>query len=89
MNMQESFIRLKNVEDRTGLKKSMVYDLMSRGEFPKSIKIGERAVAWVESEVDAINAARMAEKSADEIRELVKSLMAKRQQMANEILAAA
>ena len=87
--MQESFIRLKKVEDRTGLKKSMVYDLMSRGEFPKSIKIGERAVAWIESEVDAINAARMAEKSADEIRELVKNLMAKRQQMANEILAAA
>ena len=87
--MQESFIRLKKVESKTGLKKSMVYDLMSRGEFPKSIKIGERAVAWIESEVDAINAARMAEKSADEIRELVKNLMAKRQQMANEILAAA
>ncbi len=87
--MQESLIRLKKVEDRTGLKKSMVYDLMSRGEFPKSIKIGGRAVAWIESEVDVINAARMAEKSADEIRELVKSLMAKRQQTANEILAAA
>ena len=87
--MQESFIRLKKVESKTGLKKSMVYDLMSRGEFPKSIKIGERAVAWIESEIDAINAARMAEKSADEIRELVKNLMAKRQQTANEILAAA
>ena len=87
--MQESFIRLKKVESKTGLKKSMVYDLMSRGEFPKSIKIGERAVAWIESEVNAINAALMAEKSTDEIRELVKSLMAKRQQTANEILAAA
>jgi len=50
--MQESFIRLKKVEDRTGLKKSMVYDLMSKEEFPKSIKIGDRAVAWIESEVD-------------------------------------
>jgi len=50
--MQESFIRLKKVEDRTGLKKSMVYDLMSKDEFPKSIKIGDRAVAWIESEVD-------------------------------------
>jgi len=86
--MQESFIRLKKVEDRTGLKKSMVYSLISNGEFPKPIKIGERAVAWIESEVDVINAARMAEKSADEIRVLVKSLMAKRQQTANEILAA-
>ncbi len=50
--MPESFIRLKKVEDRTGLKKSMVYDLMSKDEFPKSIKIGDRAVAWIESEVD-------------------------------------
>ena len=50
--MPESFIRLKKVEDRTGLKKSMVYDLMSKDKFPKSIKIGDRAVAWIESEVD-------------------------------------
>jgi len=50
--MPESFIRLKKVEDRTGLKKSMVYDLMKKKEFPKSIKIGDRAVAWIESEVD-------------------------------------
>ena len=50
--MAESLIRLKKVEEKTGLKKSMVYDLMSRCEFPKSIKIGDRAVAWIESEVD-------------------------------------
>ena len=50
--MQPSLIRLKKVEAKTGLKKSMVYDLMNKGEFPKSIKIGERAVAWIESEVD-------------------------------------
>ena len=50
--MTESLIRLSKVEARTGLKKSMVYDLMSKDEFPKSIKIGDRAVAWIESEVD-------------------------------------
>ena len=50
--MQESFIRLKKVESKTGLKKSMVYDLMSKDEFPQSIKIGDRAVALIESEVD-------------------------------------
>ena len=87
--MPESFIRLKKVEARTGLKKSMVYDLMNKEEFPKSIKIGERAVAWIESEIDAIVAARITDKSDDEIRELVKTLMAKRQQIASEILDAA
>jgi len=50
--MTYSLIRIKKVEAKTGLKKSMVYDLMSKDEFPKSIKIGERAVAWIESEVD-------------------------------------
>tara|TARA_B110000046_G_scaffold153955_1_gene163682 strand:- start:891 stop:1097 length:207 start_codon:yes stop_codon:yes gene_type:complete len=50
--MTDSFIRLTKVEDKTGLKKSMVYDLMSKDEFPKSIKIGDRAVAWISSEID-------------------------------------
>jgi len=86
--MAYSLIRIKKVEEKTGLKKSMVYDLMSKGEFIKPIKIGERACAWISREVDAINAARIAGKSSDEIRALVKTLMAKRQQMANEILEA-
>ena len=50
--MTDSLIRIKNVEAKTGLKKSMVYDLISKGEFPKPIKIGERAVAWISREVD-------------------------------------
>lgn len=50
--MADQLIRLKKVEAKTGLKKSMVYDLMSRDEFPKRIKIGNRAVAWIEREVD-------------------------------------
>ena len=50
--MTESLIRLKKVEAKTGIKKSMVYDLMSKNEFPKPIKIGDRAVAWIESEID-------------------------------------
>ncbi len=50
--MIDSLIRIKKVEAKTGLKKSMIYDLMSKEKFPKSIKIGERAVAWIESEVD-------------------------------------
>ena len=86
--MTESLIRIKRVEEKTGLKKSMVYDLISKREFPTAIKIGERACAWIESETNAINAARIAGKSADEIRQLVKTLTAKRQQIANEILGA-
>ena len=49
--MTDSLIRIKKVEEITGLKKSMVYELMNKCEFPKSIKIGERAVAWISREV--------------------------------------
>jgi len=87
--MKCSLIRRKEVEGKTGLKHSMIYDLIKKGELVEPIKIGERAVAWIESEIDVINAARMAGQSNDEIRELVKTLTAKRQQIANEILDAA
>ena len=86
--MSESLMRRPKLEDRTGLKKSMTHDLMDKGLMPKPIRIGERAVAWIESEVDAIVAARIAGKSDDEIRKLVKALTVNRQQLAYDILAA-
>ena len=85
----ESLIRVKKVEDRTGLKKSMIYDLVGKGELCPPVKIGERAVAWIESEIDAINADRKAGQSNEGIRALVKNLILKRKQIANEILDAA
>ncbi|ECY8244092.1 AlpA family phage regulatory protein [Salmonella enterica subsp. enterica serovar Tafo] len=45
-------IRLPEVIRRTGFGKTWIYKLISSGTFPKQIKIGERAVAFIESEVD-------------------------------------
>jgi prophage regulatory protein len=42
------------------------------------VKIGARAAGWPASEVQALNAARIAGKSDDEIRELVLKLEAAR-----------
>jgi len=84
--MTNSLIRIKKVEAKTGLKKSMHYDLIKKGLMPSAIRIGDRARAWISSEIDAVVAARIAGKSDDEIREMIKALMAKRQQTANEIL---
>lgn len=50
--MGMKLIRIKEVLDRTGLGRSTVYKYMSLGEFPQSIKLGTRAVAWVESEIE-------------------------------------
>lgn len=45
------FIRRKEVEAKTGLSRSAIYDHMSKGTFPKNYKIGRRAVAWLEDDI--------------------------------------
>ncbi len=46
---------------RTGLSRSTVYLMISRKEFPPPVSLGERAVGWVESEIDQWLDARIAE----------------------------
>ena len=48
----QSLIRLPEVLKRTGFGKAWIYRLISEGRFPAPVKIGVRAVAFVESEVD-------------------------------------
>jgi prophage regulatory protein len=50
--MSKSLIRLTDVQRRTGYSKAWIYRLMSQGKFPESVKIGTRAIAFVESEID-------------------------------------
>ncbi|MFP1863324.1 MULTISPECIES: helix-turn-helix transcriptional regulator [Lonsdalea] len=54
-----TLIRLSGVMKKTGLRKSWIYLLMKQGEFPQTVKIGARSVAWVESEVNDWIAARI------------------------------
>lgn len=35
----------------TALGRSSIYKFMSEGRFPQTISLGDRAVAWVESEI--------------------------------------
>ena len=44
-------IRLKEVMDVTALSRSAIYRKMDSGDFPQSVSIGDRAVAWVEKDV--------------------------------------
>ncbi|AGQ97289.1 TPA: AlpA family transcriptional regulator [Vibrio parahaemolyticus] len=46
------FLKLKEVIEKTALSRSAIYRKMSEDAFPKSVNLGDRAVAWVESEVD-------------------------------------
>jgi prophage regulatory protein len=56
------FIRRPAVENRTGLSRSTIYLLMQNGKFPKPVRIGGRAVAWPEADVEAWLNARLAER---------------------------
>ena len=44
--MTTKFLRRREVEEVTGLSRSTIYALMSRGEFPKPVKVSTRAVRW-------------------------------------------
>ena len=46
-------IRMADVQARTGLSRSTIYQWASDGSFPQPIRLGARAVGWIESEVDA------------------------------------
>ena len=71
-------LRINSVIDAMASPKPSIYAAIKRGEMTSPIKIGERASAWLESEVIAINNARIAGKPADEIKMLVLELEAKR-----------
>jgi len=46
-------LKLPDVTDKTGLRRSAIYARMAQGVFPQQIKIGPKGVGWLESEVDA------------------------------------
>jgi prophage regulatory protein len=72
-------LRLPSVKAEMGHRSdASVYNAIRAGLFPAGVQIGQRAKGWPDYEVNAINTARVAGKTEDEIRELVKSLYAKR-----------
>ncbi len=45
-------LRLSDVTKLTGLSRATVYRLVEKDRFPRPRRIGDRAVAWVNSEVE-------------------------------------
>ncbi|WP_374580884.1 helix-turn-helix transcriptional regulator [Pseudoduganella sp.] len=48
-----SLWRIQTVTERTGLSRAEIYRRMRLGQFPGSIKLGVRLVAWKSSDVEA------------------------------------
>lgn len=50
--MSDKIMRLPEVIKMTGLSRSTIYLRMSKGHFPRSISLGERAVGWLETDIE-------------------------------------
>ena len=50
--MSNKIIRLPAVKDQTGISRSSIYLRMSKGEFPQSISLGDRAIGWLEADIE-------------------------------------
>lgn len=48
----QNLLRLPQVEAAVGYRRSTLYRLIQRGEFPAPISLGARASAWIEDEVN-------------------------------------
>jgi prophage regulatory protein len=58
--MPSKLLRLEEVLARVPISKSSVLRQVSEGLFPRPVRVGERRVAWVEDELIAWQAARIA-----------------------------
>ena len=61
-NPQETLLRCKDVERRTALSRSRIYDLMGKGECPRPVRLGSMSVAWSSQEINNWIAQRLVQR---------------------------
>lgn len=49
--MSLRILRLPDIKQLTGLSRSTIYNYVAAGEFPKPVRLGPRAVGWLEAEI--------------------------------------
>ncbi len=74
----DRLLRCPEVEALRGFKRGRIYQECREGLLPAPIKNGKRSLAWVLSEIRAVNRARIAGHTDDQIRALVSSLLEQR-----------
>ena len=80
--MPERILRLPEVKSVIGASRSTIYSRIREGLFPRPISLGPRMVGWRESEVAAVNSARIRGLSDEELRGVVVKLEAAREKAA-------
>jgi prophage regulatory protein len=79
--MMHKILRIPDVKSESGLSRSTIYLRIAQGLWTRPVSLGARAVGWPSDEVAALNAARIAGKTDDEIRTLVAKLEAARKDL--------
>ena len=53
-----TFLRLPSVLQITGLGRSTIYRMVADNRFPRPVRIGQRAIAWRQSDLESWSEAR-------------------------------
>ena len=59
-------LRLKQVKQAVGLGTTAIYEQIKKGEFPRPVHIGTRAVAWVSDDIEKWIEERIAASKSNE-----------------------
>lgn len=51
MSHEDKILRLPQVIERVGLKKTAIYKMIATDDFPKQVKLGAHASGWLESDI--------------------------------------
>ncbi|EHO2015382.1 AlpA family transcriptional regulator [Escherichia coli] len=46
------FIKIESVLERCAISRATLYRLIKQGDFPRQVHLSQRAVGWLESDVD-------------------------------------
>lgn len=65
--MSNRLLRKNQVMSLTGLRSTMLWKLEQRGEFPKRVRITNRASAWPANEVESWVAQRIASRGSQAV----------------------
>ena len=67
-NPPTRFLRLPEVQARTGLSRSTIYVRLEQGRFPRPVSLRARAVGWIEAEIEAWMRERIEESRGEDAR---------------------